>query len=230
MTDVAGCVGAQPNDGTAPSSSESFAPVLHDDAIPWRRRGFVPGDADPRDAALHECIVGSTHIWRGGVIDVESLEVTTPAGVREMRDVARHPGGVGVVALTEDGRVALVRQYRTPFDAVTVEIPAGKLDPGERDPEAAARRELRGEAGLVAKELRPLTAVAPSPGYTDEVVRVYLARGLSFVGTDRDDDEFIDVDLVPLDELVRAVLAGDLTDAKTVAGVLAAHALMGQEG
>lgn len=210
----------------APSPADGArSPRPHDGDLPWRRRGFVPGDADPRDAALHERIEGAEHIWRGGVIDVECLEVRTPAGAAEHRDVARHPGGVGVVALTDDGRVAMVRQYRAPFDAVTVEIPAGKLDPGELDPAAAARRELREEAGLVAEEFAPLTAVAPSPGYSDEVVRVYLARGLTFVGTDRDDDEFIDVDLVPLSELVAAVLAGALTDAKTVAGVLAAHAL-----
>lgn len=190
---------------------------------PWPARLFTPGDADARDAALHEQIGADEPVWRGGVIDVHNLSVTLPDGAAEHRDVVRHPGGVAVVAVTPGGQVPVVRQYRTPFDAVTVEIPAGKLDPGE-EPAVAARRELREETGFVADELVPLVSVAPSPGYSDEVVHVYLAHGLRFVGASPDADEFLNVDMVDMSELVAAVLDGSITDAKTVAGILAAHA------
>lgn len=189
-------------------------------ASPWPRRPFTPGDEDPRDAALREVVEDGGTAWTGKVIRVEDLLARLPNGALEHRDIIRHPGGVGVVALTEEGTVAMVRQYRTPLDAVTVEIPAGKLDPGET-PEVAARRELREETGFTAEELTLVARVAASPGCSDEVVHVYLARGLNFVGTDPDDDEFLNVDMVDLDELVEAVLACRITDAKSVAGILA---------
>ena len=195
---------------------------------PWSARHFVPGDEDPRDAALHEVVVGGGTVWTGKVIRVEDLSARIPDGRVEPRDIVRHPGGVGVVALTEDGLVAMVRQYRTPFNHVTVEIPAGKLDAGE-EPEVAARRELCEETGFVARELAPLTRVAASPGCSDELVHVYLARGLSFAGAHPDDDEFLNVDMVPLPELVDAALAGELADAKSVAGVLAANEVLRRE-
>ena len=187
---------------------------------PWGVRGFVPGEGDERDRSLHERPLGEEPVWQGGVIRVEDMAVELPDGTLAQRDIVRHPGGVGVVALTDECLVALVRQYRAPFDRVTVEIPAGKLEPGE-DPLEAARRELVEETGYTAGELTPLVSVAPSPGYTDEVVRVYLARDLTFTAQHTDGDEFLNVDLVPLDEVRTAVLSGAVIDAKTVAGILA---------
>ncbi len=146
---------------------------------PWGVRGFVPGEGDERDRSLHERPLGEEPVWQGGVIRVEDMAVELPDGTLAQRDIVRHPGGVGVVALTDECLVALVRQYRAPFDRVTVEIPAGKIEPGE-DPLEAARRELVEETEYTAGELVPLVSVAPSPGYTDEVVRVYLARDLTF--------------------------------------------------
>ncbi len=187
---------------------------------PWGVRGFVPGEGDERDRSLHERPLGEEPVWQGGVIRVEDMAVELPDGTLAQRDIVRHPGGVGVVALTDECLVALVRQYRAPFDRVTVEIPAGKIEPGE-DPLEAARRELVEETGYTAGELVPLVSVAPSPGYTDEVVRVYLARDLTFTAQHTDGDEFLNVDLVPLDEVRAAVLSGAVIDAKTVAGILA---------
>lgn len=198
-----------------------MADLIHPTARP-----VVPPEEDPRDRDLHELPGAAEHIWRGGVIDVWNEAVTLPSGASEHRDIVRHPGGVGAVAVTGDGLVALVRQYRAPFDEVTLEIPAGKLEPGE-DPDEAVRRELREEAGLVAKTWERICAMAPSPGYTDEVVRIYLARDLSFVGTDPDDDEFIDVDYVRLDDAVAAIRSGAITDAKTQIGLLAAREIIG---
>ena len=103
---------------------------------------LVMGDDDPRDAALHENILSEECAWHGRIIDVNRLEVELPNGRRTSRDIVRHPGAAAVVALTDSGKIALVRQYRTALDRVTVEIPAGKLDAGE-DPLECAKRELR---------------------------------------------------------------------------------------
>lgn len=185
---------------------------------------LVLGDDDPRDAELHERILSEDVAWRGKLLDVRTLEVELPNGRHTGRDVIRHPGASAVVALTETGKIVLVRQYRTAIDRVTVEIPAGKLDPGE-DPEDCARRELLEETGFKAGRINLLTTIAPAVGYSDELIHIYMATGLTFVGASPDDDEFVNVDLVPLHELIDAVLDGKIQDTKTVIGALACDAV-----
>jgi ADP-ribose pyrophosphatase len=183
------------------------------------RRGFVEGGEDPRDAELAERIDSEELAWRGRIFTVDRLGVTLPDGRHAVRDVVRHNGAVAIVALTDDGRICLVRQFRTALGRVTVEIPAGKLDPGE-DPLDCAVRELREETGLVAERMAYLTTIATSAGFSDELVHLYMATGLSQASADPDADEFINVDLVALDEFVDAVLDGRIEDSKTVIGAL----------
>ena len=185
---------------------------------------LVLPDEDERDAALHERIRSEELAWEGAIFDVSKLEVELPNGRLARRDIVRHPGAAAVVALTENGKIALVRQYRTALDRVTVEIPAGKLDPGE-DPLDCARRELTEETGFSAGRIAYLTTIATSAGFADELIHIYLATQLSFEGADPDDDEFINVDLVPLSELIDAVLDGKIEDAKTVVGALSCDAM-----
>lgn len=185
---------------------------------------LVLGDDDPHDAELHEKILSEEQVWKGKILDVRSLKVELPNGRVTGRDVIRHPGASAVVALTETGKILLVRQYRTAIDRVTVEIPAGKLDPGE-DPLHCANRELKEETGLVAEKMAYLTTIASSAGFSDELIHLYMATGLSFDKSDPDTDEFINVDLVELSELVDAVLDGRVEDAKTVVGALACDAV-----
>lgn len=188
------------------------------------RRGLVLGDDDPRDASLSEQVESEDVAWTGRIFTVDRLRVREPNGREAIRDVVRHPGAVAVVALTDDGRICLVRQYRTALGRVTVEIPAGKLDPGE-DPLDCANRELKEETGMEADKMAFLTTIATSAGFADELIHIYMATGLHFTGSDPDSDEFINVDLVELGELIDAVLDGRIEDAKTVVGALICDAV-----
>ena len=187
-------------------------------------RDLVLGDDDPRDADLSEVITAEDTMFSGLIFDVNRIHVTLPTGHESARDVVRHRGAVAVVALTDDGRICLVRQYRTALDRVTVEIPAGKLDPGE-DPLTCAKRELLEETGMVADRMAFLTTLATTPGFTDERIHLYMATGLTFGPAHPDEDEFLNVDLVPLDELIDAVLDGRIEDSKTVCGALICDAV-----
>ena len=187
-------------------------------------RTFVAGEDDPRDVALRERVVGEEVLWRGHFIDVDRLQVALPDGRSSQRDIVRHPGAVAIVALTDDGRICLVRQSRASLGRVTVEIPAGKLDPGE-DPLDCAMRELQEETGMQAERMAFLTTIATAVGFCDELIHIYMATGLHFAESSPDADEFINVDLVELSELIDAVLDGRVEDAKTVVGALICDAI-----
>ncbi len=188
------------------------------------RRSLVLGDDDPRDADLRERVQSEDVAWTGRIFNVNRLQVALPDGRNAVRDVVRHPGAVAIVALTDDGRICLVRQYRTALGRVTVEIPAGKLDAHE-DPLDCAERELLEETGMKAEKIAFLTTIASSDGFCDELIHIYMATGLTFGASDPDDDEFINVDLVELPELVNAVLDGRIEDSKTVVGALLCDAI-----
>jgi ADP-ribose pyrophosphatase len=164
--------------------------------------------------------------FRGPVFSVVSDEVAMPGGRVARRDYVRHVGAVGVVALDERERVVLIRQYRHPLGRPIWELPAGLIDVEGEDLPAAALRELHEEADLLAERLDVLVDMHTSPGFTDEVIRVFLARGLSEVPMaqrhERRDEE-ADMQLVwfDLDEAVSMVLAGEITNAACVAGLLA---------
>jgi ADP-ribose pyrophosphatase len=189
-----------------------------------RRFRLVLGGDDPRDASLEEHVRSEETVWTGRIFGVNRLHVGLPDGRDAVRDVVRHCGAVAIVALTKDGRICLVRQYRTALGRVTVEIPAGKLDPGE-DPLDCANRELAEETGMRAEKMAYLTNIATSDGFTDEVIHLYMATGLTFAESSPDADEFINVDLVDLPELIDAVLDGRIEDAKTVVGALVCDAV-----
>ncbi len=195
----------------------------HESGAPLER-GLVLGDDDPRDAGLAEKPLNEDVAWTGRIFNVNRLEVELPDGRKALRDVVRHPGAVAIVALTDEGRICLVRQYRTALGRVTVEIPAGKLDAGE-DPLECANRELLEETGMVAEKMAFLTTIATSDGFCDELIHIYMATGLSFDKSSPDADEFINVDLVEVGELVDAVLDGRIEDAKTVVGALICDAV-----
>lgn len=168
---------------------------------------------------LTEKTLSSEKIFDGRILHVRRDTVLLPNGHQSTREVVDHPGGVCVLALDDQERVLMVSQFRYPYGEVLRELPAGKLEYGE-DPAQAAIRELREETGAVAGTFQPLGELYPSPGYCGEIIRMYLARDLSFGDTDPDEDEFLGLERVPFSQLVEQVLSGEIKDAKTIAAVL----------
>ena len=168
---------------------------------------------------LKEEPIDSVEIYRGKVVNLFSDRVRLPNGRTAVREVVRHPGAVCVVPLTAEGEVLLVRQYRYPFGRTLLEIPAGKLEPGE-DTAACAARELSEETGAVAGELTHLGDFYPSVAIFDEVIHMYLATALRYEKAHTDEDEFLNVERMPLETLAKRILAGEIQDGKTQAAVL----------
>ena len=175
---------------------------------------------------LMETTLSSERIFDGRVLHIRRDTVRLPGGGASIREVVDHPGGVCVLALDDENRALLVSQFRYPYRQVLRELPAGKLEYGE-DPEAAAVRELEEETGATAGEFRSLGELYPSPGYCGEIIRMYLARDLTFGETHLDEDEFLNLERVPFGELVEQVLSGEIRDAKTIAAVLKGKLLLG---
>jgi 8-oxo-dGDP phosphatase len=179
----------------------------------------------------HEFAVqASKDVYAGRVMALRADEVLMPGGRVAVREIVEHPGAVAIVALDPDDRLMMIHQYRHAVGRRLWEIPAGLLDVRGEDPLATAQRELAEETGLAASEWSVLVDVTPSPGFSDEAVRVYLARGLSEVGRpEHADDEEADLSTrwVSLPVAVRMVLSGTIVNSTTVAGVLAAHTLAG---
>jgi 8-oxo-dGDP phosphatase len=171
-------------------------------------------------------VLSTTDVYVGHIMALRVDEVAMPGGGQAKREVVEHHGAVAVVALDDDDQVTLIHQYRHPLGRRIWELPAGLIDLGE-DPLASAKRELVEEVGLAAENWSVLVDVAASPGFTDEVVRVYLATGLSTVDRALMGEEEADLVArkVPLAEAVRMALAGELVNGAAVGGVLAAQAV-----
>ncbi|MBQ7004769.1 MAG: NUDIX hydrolase [Oscillospiraceae bacterium] len=179
-------------------------------------------------AHLNETTLQSSVIYDGKIIRVEKDIVKLENGAEAAREVVRHPGGVCILALTDQDEVLFVRQFRYPHSAVTAEIPAGKLEYGE-DPETCGRRELLEECGCTASRFTYLGKLFPTPAYDAEVIHMYLAEELVYDKQSLDEDEFLDVERIPLEEAVRTVLADGYPDAKTQVAILKYYAMRMQK-
>ncbi|MBR3630773.1 MAG: NUDIX hydrolase [Oscillospiraceae bacterium] len=170
-------------------------------------------------AHLSEKKLDSKLIFDGRILRVELDTVELEDGTHATRELVRHPGGVCVLAVTEQEEILLVRQLRYPYQEVTAEIPAGKLEYGE-DPEACGRRELLEECGCTPDSFTYLGKVYPTPAYTSEVIRMYLAKGLHFSSQSLDAGEFLDVERVPFEEALRRVMHDEIPDSKSQIAIL----------
>lgn len=159
--------------------------------------------------------------FQGRILSVHVDEVLLPNGSTSTREVVEHVDGVAVLPLDERNNVLTVTQYRYVFGKTLLEIPAGKLDPGE-DPVTGALRELKEETGAVPDTFLPLGRILPSPGCFSETLHLFLAKGLHIEGQQLDPDEFLNVERIPFSEMVHRCLNGEIEDAKTVAAVLKA--------
>ena len=178
---------------------------------------------------ITEKILGGKREYTGVVIDVEHWDVELPDGKIALREIVLHKGASAVVPVDENGRVAMVRQYRTPLKRVTLEIPAGKLDTPDEDPFEAAKRELREETGLSAEKWRKLVALRTTPGFCNETIHIYMAQGLSMGETDYDEDEFINVEWIHIDDLCDRILRGEIEDSKTIASLMMTREILLRE-
>ncbi len=168
-------------------------------------------------------VVSSERVFEGKLIKVDREEVILPGGKRAVLETIRHPGAAAVLPFLPDGRVVLIRQFRHAAGGFIVEVPAGKLDPGE-PPETCALREVEEETGWRAERLVSLGSILTTPGFTDEVIWLYEAHGLAGGRRQLDPDEVIEVLEVPFEEAVAMVVGGEIRDAKSVATILLAGA------
>lgn len=170
---------------------------------------------------LSERPLRSETIFEGKILKLRVDTVQLPDGRETTREIIEHNGAVAMVPITESGEVILVRQYRRAPDEVLLEIPAGRLEPGE-PPEECARRELAEEIGQAPAELTRLCELYSAPGYSQEIMHLFLAKGLTAQAKRPDSDEFLEVVVVPLAEAVRMCREGKIRDVKTAAGILLA--------
>lgn len=174
---------------------------------------------------LYEKKLSGELLYEGAIISLRKDTVELEDGKTAYRELINHPGGVCIVALTPEEEVYMVKQFRYPFQTVLLELPAGKLSYGE-DPLECGKRELEEEVGMTAEHYVDLGKFYPTVGYVDEVISMYLATGLACTHQHLDEDEFLDVEKYPLEQLYQMVMNGEIRDGKTQTAILKAYCLL----
>ncbi len=168
---------------------------------------------------FHEKTLLKKQIFAGNMINLRVDNVELPNGKETTREVVEHPGAVTIIGFTPEQELLLVRQHRYPIAQDTLELPAGKLDPAE-DPKDCAIRELEEETGYLAKSVELLGKFYTSPGFSDEIMYLYLAEELQESKQNCDEDEFVQVVKMTMDEAVENVFNGTIVDGKSMVGIL----------
>lgn len=170
---------------------------------------------------FEEKTLSSKTIYEGKIISLTVEEVELPDGNRAMRELVQHSGAVALIPLTDDGKLVLVKQYRKSLNRTLIEIPAGRIEVDE-DPELTAIRELEEETGYGARQVTYIQSFATSPGFANEIIHLYLAENLYVIDNPAagDEDEFIEILEVTVDEAGQLVASGEIFDAKTAFAVI----------
>ncbi len=176
---------------------------------------------------FEEKTVKSERIYEGAIINLRRDTVTVMNGTSQ-REIIEHNGGAVLAAITDEGKMVMVRQYRKAANRVMLEVPAGKIDPGEA-PEKTAARELKEETGYTPENVKFLMKFYPSVGYSQEILYLYLCTGLKAGETDFDENEAIDIEEYEIDTLYRMAMDGDIEDGKTIIAILTVKKLQ-EEG
>lgn len=176
---------------------------------------------------LYEKQLSTRQIFDGRVVKLYVDDIELPNGKTSIREVVRHPGAVCVIPITDEGEVIMVRQFRYPFAHTLLEIPAGKLEPDE-DPLDAVKRELEEESGVVAESVGFIGMTYTTVAFTDEKIYTYMATGLSYTDSHPDEDEFLEVEKIPLTTLVKMVMDGEIKDSKTQIAILKAEKILAE--
>lgn len=174
---------------------------------------------------LKETQLSTEQIYKGTLLDVRRDEITLPNGKTSAREYIKHPGAACIIPVLPDGNIALIKQYRYPVQSEMIELPAGKLDPGEK-PEACAKRELEEEIGYSAGKLTFVCNIHPAIGFASEKMWIYLAEDLVKTVENTDHDEFLVLMPTHLDDAIKMVWDGKITDVKTIIGLLWAERLL----
>lgn len=164
-------------------------------------------------------VVRREEVYRGKVVNLLVDTILLPSGRTAIREVVQHPGGVVAVPVMDDGRLLLLRQYRYPLQKYILEFPAGKLD-SRQSPLDTMLRELEEETGYVASEMTYQCSFYTSPGFSDEIIHLFVARGLTKARQRLEEGEHITVQAVTLAECFQKVAAGEIADGKTILGIL----------
>ena len=172
------------------------------------------GKINCSDDMLYEKTESSKTIFEGRVFNVEIKEITTPEGKKSSREIVKHPGGACILPVDDEGNCYLVKQFRSPFEKVMLEAPAGKLEKGE-EPFDCVSREITEETGFVAENIEHVGAIVATPGYCSEIITLYIGTGLKYEGGNPDPNEYIATVKMPLKEALRMADDGEIKDAKT---------------
>lgn len=167
---------------------------------------------------LFEKTLSTEVIYEGKIFKMEKVKVLLPDGKNSERDIVRHNGAVAIIAMKDDGKVLFVEQFRKTIDEILFELPAGKLEPNE-SPEECAFRELEEETGYKAKTVTFLGKIAMTPGFSDEIIHLYYATGLSEGVKSGDEDEFVNLHEFDLKEINEMISNGKIYDSKTICGI-----------
>lgn len=172
-----------------------------------------------------EKTVNEKLMYSGNVIKVFEIDIENHKNEVAKREVARHSGGACIIPVDERGNVYTVTQYRKPIDKNTIEIPAGKLEPGE-DPLECAIRELKEEAGLTARKISSLGFIYPTPGYCDEILYIYMAEELEQGECNPDPGEYLSCRKININDCIKMIESGEINDGKTVVAILRAARIL----